>query len=63
LTYDLRRLRLAGPIARIEHTNRYVLTPDGINMAVFYSKVHTGCSARSKPKEASDQGSLATKDR
>ena len=40
MTYDLRRLRLAGLIARIEHTNRYVLTPDGINMAVFYTKVH-----------------------
>src|SRR5579862_3900887 len=40
MTYDLRRLRLAGLIARIEHTNRYVLTPDGITMAVFYTKVH-----------------------
>src|SRR5208282_4058901 len=40
MTYDLRRLRLTGLIARIEHTNRYVLTPDGINMAVFYTKVH-----------------------
>src|SRR5580692_6384284 len=29
MTYDLRRLRLAGLIRRIEHTNRYVLTPDG----------------------------------
>ena len=34
------RLRLTGLIARIEHTNRYVLTPDGITMAVFYTKVH-----------------------
>jgi hypothetical protein len=40
MTYDLRRLRLAGLIRRIEHTNRYVLTPDGIKMAVFYTKVH-----------------------
>jgi hypothetical protein len=40
MTYDLRRLRLAGLIRRIEHTNRYVLTPDGIAMAVFYTKVH-----------------------
>src|ERR1700678_2186067 len=40
MTYDLRRLRLAGLIARIEHTNRYTLTPDGIAFAVFYTKVH-----------------------
>jgi hypothetical protein len=40
MTYDLRRLRLSGLIHRIEHTNRYVLTPDGIAMAVFYTKVH-----------------------
>jgi hypothetical protein len=39
MTYDLRRLRLAGLIRRIEHTNRYVLTPDGIAMAVFYTKL------------------------
>jgi hypothetical protein len=41
MTYDLRRLRLAGLIRRIEHTNRYVLTPDGIAMAVFYTKLHS----------------------
>jgi len=40
MTYDLRRLRLAGLIRRIEHTNRYVLTPDGTAMAVFYTKLH-----------------------
>ena len=40
MTYDLRRLRLAGLISRIEHTNRYVLTPDGIKFAVFYTKLH-----------------------
>ena len=40
MTYDLRRLRLAGLIHRIEHTNQYVLTPDGIRFAVFYTKVH-----------------------
>jgi hypothetical protein len=40
MTYDLRRLRLAGLIRRIEHTNRYILTPDGVNMAVFYTKLH-----------------------
>jgi hypothetical protein len=40
MTYDLRRLRLAGLIRRIEHANRYVLTPDGIRAAIFYTKVH-----------------------
>ena len=40
MSYDLRRLRLAGLIHRTEHTNRYVLTPDGIAMAVFYTKLH-----------------------
>jgi hypothetical protein len=40
MTYDLRRLRLAGLIGRIEHANRYVLTPDGIKFAIFYTKVH-----------------------
>jgi len=40
MTYDLRRLRLAGLITRIEHTNRYTLTPDGIAFAVFYTKVY-----------------------
>ena len=40
MTYDLRRLRLAGLIRRIECTNRYVLTPDGTKVAVFYTKLH-----------------------
>ena len=40
MTYDLRRLRLAGLIRRIDHTNRYTLTADGIRVAVFYTKLH-----------------------
>jgi hypothetical protein len=40
MTYDLRRLRLAGLIHRIEHTNRYVLTPDGTRVVIFYTKLH-----------------------
>ena len=39
-SYDLRRLRLKGLIARLERSNTYVLTPDGIRVAVFYTKVH-----------------------
>lgn len=37
--YDLRRLRLKGLISRVEHSNTYVLTPDGQRFAVFYTKV------------------------
>jgi hypothetical protein len=40
MTYDLRRLRLTGLIRRIEGTHRYVLTPDGVKVAVFYTKLH-----------------------
>ena len=40
MTYDLRRLRLHGLIQRIPRTNTYVLTPDGIRVAVFYTKLH-----------------------
>jgi len=34
------RLRLNGMIRRIEHTNRYVLTSDGIRAAIFYTKLY-----------------------
>jgi hypothetical protein len=40
MTYDLRRLRLTGLIHRIEGTHRYVLTPNGVKVAVFYTKLH-----------------------
>ena len=40
MTYDLRRLRLHGLIERIPRTNTYPLTPDGIRVAVFYTKLH-----------------------
>lgn len=40
MTYDLRRLRLKGLIRRLEHTNTYVLTPDGVRVALFYTKLH-----------------------
>jgi hypothetical protein len=39
MTYDLRRLRLHGMIQRIPHTNTYIATPDGIRVAVFYTKL------------------------
>jgi len=40
MTYDLRRLRLHGLIQRIPKTNTYTLTPDGLRVAVFYTKLH-----------------------
>ena len=52
MTYDLRRLRLAGLIYPIEHTNRYVLTPDGTRFAIFYTKLHNRLL---RPLMAADQ--------
>ncbi len=40
MTYDLRRLRLKGLIARIEGTNRYLVTTYGLRVAFFYTKVY-----------------------
>jgi hypothetical protein len=39
MSYDLRRLRLHGLIQRIRHQNTYTLTPEGIRVAVFYTKL------------------------
>jgi hypothetical protein len=39
MTYDLRRLRLAGLIRRLPRSNRYTLTADGVRIAVFYTKL------------------------
>jgi len=39
MSYDLRRLRLRGLVQRLPRSNRYVLTPEGIRVAVFYSKL------------------------
>lgn len=38
MTYDLRRLRQNGLIRRLEGTRTYVMTPEGITVAVFYTK-------------------------
>jgi hypothetical protein len=40
MTYDLRRLRRKGLICRQPRSNTYVLTPDGIRVAIFYTKVY-----------------------
>jgi hypothetical protein len=52
MTYDLRRLRLNGLIRRIEHTNTYVLTPDGQRLAIFYTKLYDRLL---RPLAAADQ--------
>jgi hypothetical protein len=49
MTYDLRRLRLAGLISRIEHTHTYVLTPTASSSPSSTPSSTTGCSARSWP--------------
>ena len=40
MTYDLRRLRLNGLIRRLPCSNRYMLTDDGIRIAIFYTKIY-----------------------
>jgi hypothetical protein len=40
LTYDLRRLRLKGIIWRVPHTQRYLLTPYGRKVALFFTRLH-----------------------
>jgi hypothetical protein len=39
LTYDLRRLRLKGIIWRIPNTQRYLLTPYGRKVALFFTRL------------------------
>jgi hypothetical protein len=39
MSYDLRRLRLHGLIKRLPRSNTYVLTGEGIRVAVFYTKL------------------------
>jgi hypothetical protein len=41
MSYDLRRLRLHGLIERLPRSNTYILTPDGIRVAIFYTKLQT----------------------
>ena len=41
MSYDLRRLRLHGLIARIPGTHRYRVTDTGLRTAIFLSRVHT----------------------
>src|ERR1035437_9801003 len=41
MTYDLRRLRLHQIIERIPHTNRYHVTPFGLQVAMFFSRTYS----------------------
>jgi len=40
MTYDLRRLRLHGIIARTPHSHRYQLTPGGLRIVLFFSRTY-----------------------
>ena len=40
MTYDLRRLRRKGLILRRERSHMYTLTPDGVRVAIFYTKLY-----------------------
>jgi hypothetical protein len=68
MTYDLRRLRLKRLIARVPHTNSYTLTPDGLNAAIFYTKLdhrllHPLLAADQPPAPPQLRAALATIDR
>lgn len=40
MTYDLRRLRLKGRLWRVPQTQRYVVTPYGYRVALFFTKLN-----------------------
>jgi hypothetical protein len=40
MSYDLRRLRMKGIIERIESTNTYRITDEGLHIAVYYTKIY-----------------------
>src|SRR6266566_605678 len=40
MTYDLRRLRLHGLIARLPHSHRYRVTEEGLRTALFFTRVY-----------------------
>lgn len=54
MTYDLRRLRLHGIIARIDRTQRYTLTATGVRAAFFYSTLHRRLCQVRPPSDAED---------
>jgi hypothetical protein len=40
MSYDLRRLRLKGVIWRVPHSHRYLLTPYGCKVALFFTRLN-----------------------
>jgi hypothetical protein len=40
MSYDLRRLRLKGIIWRVPHSHRYLLTPYGCKVALFFTRLN-----------------------
>ena len=62
MTYDLRRLRLRGLIARIPQTHRYRVTRDGLRLALFFTRAYARLLrpglARVLPEEPPDDGPL-----
>ena len=52
MTYDLRRLAPRRPDPRLPRSNRYLLTTDGIRVAIIYTKVYNRLLA---PLAAADQ--------
>jgi DNA-binding IclR family transcriptional regulator len=40
MSYDLATLRRNGLIERRPHSNTYILTTEGLRVALFYTKVH-----------------------
>jgi predicted MarR family transcription regulator len=55
MTYDLRRLRRKGLIRRRLRSNTYTLTPDGVRVAIFYTKI---CGRLLRPPFAVDHPPL-----
>jgi hypothetical protein len=68
MSYDLGRLRLNGPIERLEGTNTYRTTAEGQRVAIFYSKIYNRLlrpllAADSPPAPADLRTALRTIDR
>jgi hypothetical protein len=57
MSYDLRRLRLKGLLQRVPHTTRYLVTPLGLHVALFFSKLYLrilrpGAAALTEPPDS-----------
>jgi hypothetical protein len=50
MSYDLGRLRLNGPIERLDGTNTYRLTAQGQRVAIFYTKIWAAPTATGRQR-------------